>query len=768
MSDAEFVVSAMPVAAITCSGTDIPEGSFPVGLKFSWHGGRHLHAPALSALTLPVRAIADGEIVFARKPAMPVADAAHPQNYNPYGSGPAWTDNGMIIIRHNTDVGDGGNAQNVEFYSIIMHLSELSGHALKVAQGTASPAQRKVFRKEKLGMAGRIYNAADHIHLEVVCDDLNFQKLVGRTTGNVDLSVDGRIDAIYGEIFFHLPAGTKFYGERPAANSSNPAIIPVFTSELACIAGLRHGDGDGAPEHRGDDYPTTYLLDGTIVGNVLESHRAEYEMYSRSIEISDAYPVSCRPSSSAVYELLRFGRIINSDHEHLVPVDCPHWRRVSYPGGEGWVNLNGTGVAKYSDADFPHWKGWTLIDDDMNGDSRADSALLFALIGGSTNSAHRPDRENLERRLSLEEVRSVLGKSICKLPSEWNRDTIDDRWGWLQSSTEHQLTDDSWNDFRAHAVALGIPAANLPDRLRCAHWHFDPLEFITHFKKCAWLSASEFRQMVPKHVLRNHGSTHLWEAVSTNLTEPASIAVTQRVALNKMARKYGIVSPWRQASFYGNSIQETCWLSTLCEGNGDALWYAPWYGRGFLQLTNPDNFIKYWRYRGRLVPDSLCSDLRQAYDEIAHLPGSQRNNSTLRDQLFPALNQKMCGWRDEVRGVSMAGSTDSDYAPADSAGFYWAKCHMASYADSYHVLERVSVPTNQGGKVYYRSPSFWRSSAAVNLPSAINMLYSGALNGFPARCVAYGYVIAVLSETFFPDCNGEFKLEFPECYLPRR
>ncbi|WP_206335695.1 hypothetical protein, partial [Pseudomonas viridiflava] len=92
--------------------------------------------------------------------------------------------------------------------------------------------------------------------------------------------------------------------------------------------------------------------------------------------------------------------------------------------------------------------------------------------------------------------------------------------------------------------------------------------------------------------------TYLWEAVQTDLTAPTSVAVSQRIGLNRMTRKYGINSPLRLASFYGNAIQETQWLGLLSEGSGSTLWYAPWYGRGFLQLTNPENFTNYWRFRG--------------------------------------------------------------------------------------------------------------------------------------------------------------------------
>lgn len=78
------------------------------------------------------------------------------------------------------------------------------------------------------------------------------------------------------------------------------------------------------------------------------------------------------------------------------------------------------------------------------------------------------------------------------------------------------------------------------------------------------------------------------------------------------------------------------------------------------------------------------------------------------------------------------------------------------------------MTTNQGAKVYYRSPSFWYALAAVNLPGAINNQYSTALNGFDARCVAYAYSLADLSETWFPDSADNATLIFPEGYLPRR
>ena len=82
--------------------------------------------------------------------------------------------------------------------------------------------------------------------------------------------------------------------------------------------------------------------------------------------------------------------------------------------------------------------------------------------------------------------------------------------------------------------------------------------------------------------------------------------------------------------------------------------------------------------------------------------------------------------------------------------------------------QRHAVATNQGFKVYYRSPAFWRASAAVNLPAAVNRLYSPALNGFDARCCAYGVALAVLTEMKLPDEQGRLTRWYPEGYTRRR
>ena len=276
--------------------------------------------------------------------------------------------------------------------------------------------------------------------------------------------------------------------------------------------------------------------------------------------------------------------------------------------------------------------------------------------------------------------------------------------------------------------------------------------------------------MVPTHILRywRGGSPpqtrHYWESVGFN--QAKETFVTQQLPfLNRMMRKFAINNAERQASFFGNAIQETIWLAAIREGNGPNLWYAPWFGRGFLQLTNPENYINYWRWLGREIPEALKTALVHAYQQCS--AATPRTNAFLRDTHFPELTPQMIAWRDAVGEATAIDATGS-------AGFYWAKLSMARYADQPHVLERVSVDATIGGvthteiRCYYRSPAFWRNSASVNLPGVINNLYSLALNGFADRCCAYGQVLAVAGEYIFPSTVNGVSFEFPEFVTPRR
>ena len=134
-TDEQFVRRCM-------TGGDPGAGSYPVSYQMNWHGGMHLTAPsAANNKPLPVRAIADGTVAFIRKPTAKSTDKNHPLNY-----GAGWTDDGCVIIRHETAIGAGlRGPTNVIYFSIYLHLSKVEKD---LKQGDA------IYRKAILGSPG--------------------------------------------------------------------------------------------------------------------------------------------------------------------------------------------------------------------------------------------------------------------------------------------------------------------------------------------------------------------------------------------------------------------------------------------------------------------------------------------------------------------------------------------------------------------------------------------------------------------------------------
>jgi murein DD-endopeptidase MepM/ murein hydrolase activator NlpD/predicted chitinase len=763
-TDADYVARAM-------TGDAPGEGAYPISQALGWHGGLHLIAPTSPTVGRePVRAIADGTVVYMRE-ADPKAAPTTPAADDPLNYGNGWTSNGAVVIQHETEIGEGDTAR-VSFYSIYLHLINIDIQVVKKGQ--------PIYRKDRIGDAGYLDGDANKIHFEIICDDANLAKLIGRSRGPLPTQQHGRTDAVYGQAYYALPVGTPIYGTDLRAaqralqqgNAHDQAVAATRYAELKAappaqttadplFVGIEHSQGTVTT--------TTWLEDGTAVGTPIPDPDGEYRLYDDATAL---YP----QSPSAGYALLRWGRLLGPDA--INPADASHWRPINTPSGPGWVDLAPDAIQKFSDADFPHWRGWTLIDDSADGDSRCDSPTVRDLFEKDKLGRINPKRAM--EQMAEPAIRDKLQTMIAKFPTEWEKATSVKRWDWLMGDPDDiadVLTEPmSQADFdrrEKHLEALCFwEDANLG--IDAKHWHFSPRAFIRHFRMCGWLSANEFKQLLPSHAIRtatqNQRTVTLWESIpDDNVNDDRNPTLrNHRIPLNKALRKYGITTPKRQASFFGNALQETSWLGGLAEFHGSRLWYAPWYGRGFLQLTNPENYCNYWVWRGRAIDPTLRAALVAAYKHIAGLPAAQRSNASLQDSHFPALTQQIIDWRTNVQAAPAQRGTEELLTPSDSAGFYWVKNRMATYSDQVHILERISVATDQGQKVYYRSQAFWRASAAVNLPAAVSRTNYSGLNGFDSRCCAYGAALATLSEVLFPDANGNLLVEFPQGYFPRK
>lgn len=729
-TDAEWIDTAM-------IGGLAGDGAYPLGFNLGWHGGLHLKAPAATSGFEPVRAIADGTVVYkrgsAQGPAAPTGDS--PLNYRGRR-----TSNAVVVIQHDTEIGaTAGVPTSVRFYSIYMHL-----HTVRdtVRQG------QRIYRKDEIGQAGYIYGDPNRIHFEIVCDQANLERLVGRSAGNVPVAADGRTDAIFGEMYFRLPATTLAYAQE----DKPPLDIPVPASGVALgeplIVGLRFAEGDGAAATRGHAHLTTYRPNGSTLGTALPEVDAEYNLYRDADAISNAYPAIARPAPSAVFELLRFGRIIGPDT--LVPDTVPHWRRINTPAGTAWVNLNSAGIFKYSDADFPQWRSWHLISEtrgaqtaDQNSRCEAQS-LLDSLDRDDNGSVSRAEAERI---LSTPEFPAFLKRTICKFPSEWDATTFDRRWNWLKVASPcnpDPLSEDDFSTrFKPHLAALAFPVPVDAD------WRFEPREFIKAFRRCGWLSQNELYQLFPRTALRRSRGTWVSEPVTPDRTQLRDSLND----LNQALRKVGIVTPKRIAAFYANATQETQWFRLLSEGNAQAARYYPWTGRGFLQLTWPANYIKYWRFRGRIVG----RDLETALDNAA-LQANQSRDNTYLDDATVGVTREMAGWRGQV--------ADTGFDSTHSATAYWAWSDATRSADGDSTFVRQTVRTTSGAKVYYEHEAFGRVAATVNVGRPSTNYAS--INGVQARFQAYTTAAVALMDTLqFPGTQGALQ-PAPDDYRPRR
>lgn len=563
-------------------GGEPGDGAYPLSSALQWHGGLHLREPEDHA---PVRAIADGDVVFLRRPTEQPAGPLPADHAQAYRGG--WTDNGVVVLRHQTEIGEGAHA-SVTFFSVHMHLREVDA---------AIQPNRRIYRKSPLGRAGQVYGEPGRLHFEIVCDDANLQRLVGRASGNLNTGANGRTDAVYGSMHFRLPADTPVYPARPALHLAQGTGGVPIGSEV--FVELRYAGGEGAAGNRGDATLSTYQPDGTRIGQPLEENDAEYNLYRDANTISQAYPPNARPAPSAVYELLRFGRVIGPDA--LNPAAVPHWRRIHHPGGTGWVNLNAANVNKFSDADFPHWMGWSLVDDSADQDSRCDSATVKGWLDVNGDGQVAP-AEALAR-MGMDTVAPKLARAICKFPTEWNAASFDRRLGWIRTSTvenPNPVDEVNFERLRAHVAALAFWPGNT--ELQESHWHWHPRAFIGWFRRCGWLSEKEMAQCFPRNLQHLTGTKFVSHAFAWS--DAIARSSVWSLHFNKANRKYGIDQRQRLTHYFAQVVPETGYLRLMKESDSkDGSYlrgktYYPYYGRGLIQLTWAENYKKYGNFRG--------------------------------------------------------------------------------------------------------------------------------------------------------------------------
>jgi hydroxyethylthiazole kinase len=595
------------------------DGGFPVSFEMNWHGGVHLTAPTGAT---DVRAIADGEVAFVRAPTARSTDPKHPLNYRG-----GWTDDGVLVIKHETDIGAvPGVAATATAAAVPVVLTQVVFYSVYVHLGAIEPlvVGDDVFRMGKLGTAGSIYGVRDRIHLQIVCDDANVQRLIGRSSALSVTTANGRSDVIFGKLWYFVPTGAVFHGTQPVPGAALPPA--VFTSTVDMLVSVEFVGVDAIVRSFGTD--------GTPIGASVTMAGYVRRLTSRAATFFAA-------SQSAGVELMRYGRVIGADA--LSPANAANWLQAPHPSGSGFVDVNATGVNRMSDGDFPSWdfggpnRGWVLVDGSTSADGRCTDPGLVALLDLDHDSIVQASE--VTTALADPTVQLSLSHKICKFATEWDPATIDTRLSWLKTEAPPKLTAAEYQKLHDHASALCFWSGSGPG-IAGVHWHFHPREFIRTFKKCLWLSQRELAQCLPRRAASLSGTT-FGTHVNATFAQASTRAGNWTRGINLMLRKHLISeSPERVAHFLAQVLAETG-LQFVVEIGGSTKSYAPFFGRGLIQLTRLANYRAYGTYRA--------------------FPTTHPTTNPA----FVAL-----GWDPDTLIASSQAVFDA-VSSADTAGFYW-------------------------------------------------------------------------------------------------
>ncbi|PFH11353.1 hydroxyethylthiazole kinase [Collimonas sp. PA-H2] len=716
------------------STTSAPEGNFPVSQSLLWHTGMHLQAPSADNGYASARAIADGKIIYVNKARTRVTDAADGQAYNPFGKEASWTDNGMVIIEHETEIGAEGNtATTVKFYSSYMHLSEIKS---SITEG------QKIYRKDVIGSSGCVYLHNGQCELAISCDDDNLKKIIGRDLAWQDPTTaptkDGRTDAVFGDIYIYLPettptsttAPTQHLRDKPApaAPPSAAAVAPTAAANTLAAAQWVKINFDTEGAAPGSCAITTYSTAGVKIGTCDPEGDFEYNLYTEAKRRHDRamQTTGTVSSPSGWYELLRFGRNIGTsskaEDKDPLPSNAAHWRQIKTVAGQKiWADLNAPGTFKFSDADFLPMMGWNCYGDDAQpDDQRCDSAKMKDLIADPQDPGSKSDNVKLAARIGDPAVLPKLARTICKFPNEWDKSTIAARYECLRKQPDQPDDPEGWAEVIKHLQVMGL--AGLPADFKAAQWHFHPAEFVRHFRKCEWLSQDEIVRIIRKTVVDNKGKeaeTFTIAHVKNNLnnssnTRPANL----HNALQKTVRKYRMGPRRRTAHLFAQLAEETGRLSTMVEGGPDSYFnkYEPgqpegkkigntqpgdgirFKGRGIIQLTGRTNYENFGNYKdASFLTDSAALSLATHADLTCDASGSywaskQRYNLDSKKHLVPNGKLSINYWADQ-------GTTNADAKNLtkciNPGTVHFDEVRWPCFEHAWHALNDATVaPTN--------------------------------------------------------------------------
>ena len=705
-------------------------GIYPIAVDRRWHCGVHLQPDTKGK----VHAIADGEVVAYR--------------VCQHGVDGGVSHTGFVLLKHTTETGEG---RTLTFYSLYMHLLPLAEYQqhranakempefLRLPTGSVNKGQvtpavsgdgKKVRRKDVVGWLGR-YQGMPHLHFEIFMLPADFDAYFGCTQLGKGTPAPPVGTDWWGHAYFVIPAGSTFRRLPEKADARNKLhgiefkpghegsnALPLLVESYFSV---------------GSKYTNVWSLaqDGTrtlLTPQPVEEKDYEYDLYKRATALYSSCP-------SDGYELLRFGRIL-SPSQTLAANARATWMKVNWAADKaGYIDINDSGIHKFSDADFLSCMGWQKVSEGntpFSSDGLCDvDALKTVLndaaphnvpaVAGETAEAHKT------RVLSAyvkghAQVRRQLRGLVCSAPSEWDSTNNEGRYArLLDEGGFYHGNEKGYKDFLKYLKEVqfwdktGLPAGQ-------KLWFFHPLAFIRHFRKCGWLTKDEIAATFPRFPFyTERGSPRRAIEIDNDIYRVTLEIARQRVqshvtALNNCLRKYIGSDSKRVALFLAQVLLETAQWRDLggirrlmhewgfgkySTANPATKYYGPFYGRGIMQLTWAGNFEAYGKYRG--IPDNTTSSY------VERLPGSH-HRITATSQHYtanPSDGGHLMLWSPRYDPDIVAESADH---ACDSGGFYWVSKYFRRELNINRVVDTdfsassvdfVNRLVNGGGNGYY-------------------------------------------------------------------
>jgi len=586
-------------------------GVYPVAFDRRFHCGVHLNP---GQQTEPVRAIADGEVVAYRVCRNAISDGAIDTST---GQPKLNSNAGFVLLKHTTDTGDG---RTITFYSLYMHLLDMSGQQRVVPQPTSPPevgspnalpkwlldtaegksgvvqagGGKKVYRKDVLGYMGK-HQDVPHLHFEIFMTESDFTAWFDHAGHAVQLGnrnpTQPTSKDYWGHSYFVIrgpqefvaqPAGTNaaWFPRTPGGSIGEHDTLYV---EAWFNKGRRYTQ---AWIDRGNSNKVTLLTPNPVADPYDSATKHyEYDLYDRAVAL---YP-GC-PSDG--YEMLRFGRIL-SDQPTLTGAALATWIAVPFneSGTQGYVNVARDAVIKLSDADFPFFKDWQKVSGDntpFKEDGLCGYDELCRLTGvadpQATTGVIQPleyDRNNdnaANQRLAgyvrhAEGVRAKLRGLVCKARSEWDPSNNDDRYKNLNEPGGFFEKQKDTNPYGYAQFIEFLGKFQFLDKTPLAGqklWYFHPLAFVRQFRRCGWLSMDDMTRCTRRtirergrEVVRVSRNDLIGRLTNAGDRRPAHLHLNFQL----IVRKYGIsTSTLRLAHLFGQLTAETGRLEFMLEG----------------------------------------------------------------------------------------------------------------------------------------------------------------------------------------------------------